>query len=88
MKKWLLLVAIVVCGALIPTGAALSDKPFNPDCHLEGINSGLDAIIAQIKRSPAYGHAGGHYGKALKDLAKTRKQLHEGCRAWNDSLKK
>ncbi len=85
MKKHSL--AIVV-GVLLPAGAAFSDAPFNPDCHLQGINSGLDSVIAQIKSSPAFGYAGGHYASALQDLEQTRKQLHQGCRAWNKSLAK
>ncbi len=85
MKK---LMTAVVFAVLMPAGVALADQPFNPDCHLEGINGGLDSIIAQIKSSPAYSHAGGHYAQAVKDLEKTRKQLHEGCHDWNKSLRR
>jgi len=45
-------------------------------------------VREQIKASPALGHAGGHYQRALGDIEQTRKQLHEGCRAWNKSLHK
>ena len=45
-------------------------------------------VREQIKASPALGHAGGHYQRALEDIEQTRKQLHEGCRAWNKSLHK
>ena len=86
MKK--LMVAIVAGSVLVLSGAALSDEPFNADCHIQGINDGIDGVIAQIKSSPAFGHAGGHYANAIKDLEKTRKQLHEGCHAWNKGLKK
>jgi hypothetical protein len=80
--------AVVLAATLIPAGAALADEPFNPDCHLQGINQGIDSVIAQIKSSPAYGHAGGHYANAIKDLERTKTQLHEGCHAWNKSLRR
>jgi hypothetical protein len=83
------LILSLFAGAMLLTAtAAIADEPFNPDCHLQGINDGIDGVIAQIKSSPALGHAGGHYAKALKDLEATKKQLHEGCHAWNKSLKK
>jgi hypothetical protein len=69
--------------SLFGSTPAEADEAFPSDCHLEGINLGLDSTIAQIKSSPAAGHAGGHYGRALLDIEAVRKQLHEGCRVWN-----
>ena len=83
MKTLKTIAAVLVLGAAAP---ALADHPFNPDCHLEGINQALDSVMAQIQSSPAFGHAGGHYGRALEDLKKVKNQLHDGCRAWNGSL--
>jgi hypothetical protein len=48
----------------------------------------IDSIKEQIQSSPALGHAGGHYRRALEDADQVRRQLHEGCRAWNKSLRK
>jgi hypothetical protein len=80
---------------LVSSGVAMAadappagDKEFNPDCHLDGINQALDGAAEQIKSSPAYGHAGKHYAKALKDLEAVKKQLREGCHAWNKEQKK
>ena len=54
----------------------------NPDCHLDSIEAAIDGVIGAVEASPACGHAGGHYAKAVKDLNGTRKQLREGCAAW------
>ena len=85
MKRILL---TAVTGLLVfgCTGLARADEPFNPDCHLREINEKLDALEMHIKTSPAWGAAAGHYGRAMDDLEKVRKQLHEGCRAWNEGL--
>ena len=86
MKKlmtWSVFAAAVLAGPI-----ARADAPFNPDCHLEAINASLDSVRDQVKSSPALGHAGGHYKHALEDLEKLRKQLHAGCHAWNQGLKK
>jgi hypothetical protein len=85
VKRTLLSIALALC---LAPAVARADAPFNPDCHLEAINASFDSIRDQIKSSPALGHAGGHYKRALEDIERTRKQLHEGCRAWNKSLKK
>jgi hypothetical protein len=77
-----------VAAVLLAPAIARAEEGFNPDCHLEAINASLDSVRDQIKSSPALGHAGGHYKRALEDIEKTRKQLHEGCRTWNKSLKK
>jgi hypothetical protein len=83
------LAALAIGGGLTMTSspAEADDHPFNPDCHLEGINGSLDSAIAQIRSSPAIGHAGGHYGKALEDLQRVKNQLHAGCYAWNKDKK-
>jgi hypothetical protein len=73
---------------LLAPAVARADEHFNPDCHLEAINSSLDSVREQVKSSPALGHAAGHYKRALEDVEHVRKQLHEGCRAWNKGLKK
>ena len=78
----------IAAALLLAPAVARADQPFNPDCHLEAIKASLDSVRDQIKASPAYGHAGGHYRRSLEDLERTRKQLHEGCRAWNKSVKK
>jgi hypothetical protein len=80
---------MLASGAALMTGSnALADAPFPPDCRLAGINQGIDGAIAEIKQSPALGHAGGHYAKAIKDLEAVKKQLHEGCHAWNKDHEK
>ncbi len=84
----ILLSSIAAALLLAPVAARAAEAGFNPDCHLEAINSGLDSVRDQIKSSPALGHAGGHYAKALQALEAVRKQLHEGCHAWNASMKK
>jgi hypothetical protein len=84
MKRTLLVSLVAL--SLAPVASA-QGKDFNPDCHLEGINQGLDGVRDEIKSSPALGHAGGHYKRALQDIEKLRKQLHEGCHAWIKSAK-
>src|SRR5712672_1935185 len=37
---------------------------------------------------PLWVIAGGHYKRALEEIEQTRKQLHEGCRAWNKNLQR
>ena len=64
-------------------------------CRPGSIYASFDSVCEQIKaKSPAgprgrslLGHAAGHYKRALEDIEHVRKQLHEGCRAWNKSLK-
>lgn len=56
--------------------------PNKADCKLDDINAALDNAIAAIKASPAIGHAGGHYKKAVADLERTKKQLAIGCNQW------
>jgi hypothetical protein len=78
------LAALAIGGlTMTATPAEADDHPFNPDCHLEAINQSLDSVIIQIRSSPAIGHAGGHYGKALEDIQRVKNQLHAGCYAWN-----
>jgi hypothetical protein len=81
MKR--ILTATLMGSMILSAGAAFADPQYNPDCHLDSINQSIDAAIAQIKSSPAAGQAGGHYGKAVKDLEHTKKQLEEGCVKWN-----
>jgi hypothetical protein len=78
---------VVLLGTLV-SGAlwARADEHFNPDCHLQGINRDLDSAIGQIRSSPAYGHAAGHYAKAIQDLEQVKTQLHDGCGNWNMSM--
>ena len=73
----------VAAGMLLWPPPAAADAPFPPDCHLDGINQGLDSAIAQIKSSPALGHADGEYGKALASIQEVKNHLHNGCRDWN-----
>jgi hypothetical protein len=75
---------VVAAGMLIWTAPASADAPFPADCHLDGINQGLDSAIAQIKSSPALGHADGEYGKALASIQEVKNHLHNGCRDWNE----
>ncbi len=75
--------SLFASSVMFAAAPALADHPFPPDCHLEGINMQLDAAMAQIRSSPAWGHAGGHYARALEDIQKVKKNLHEGCRAYN-----
>jgi hypothetical protein len=75
--------SLFASSVLFAAAPALADHPFPPDCHLEGINRSLDEAINQIHSSPAWGHAGGHYAKAERDLQNVTKNLHEGCRAFN-----
>jgi hypothetical protein len=86
MKRLVLFTLTAV--TLLAPALVRAEQPFNPDCKLDAINSSIDSIKEQIKSSPANGHAAGHYKRALGDAEKLRKQLHEGCRAWNKSLKK
>jgi hypothetical protein len=83
-----MLLSSIAAALLLGPAVARADEPFNPDCHLQAINASLDSVREQIKSSPAYGHAAGHYKRSLEDIERTRKQLHEGCRAWNRSLRK
>ena len=69
-------------GAPPPTGGAATTAPNEADCKISDINGALDTAMNAIKASPAMGHAGGHYAKALKDLEGVKKQLDEGCKAW------
>lgn len=69
---------LVICLA----GVAQADEHWHPHCRIEGIEQGLNAAITEIKQSPAMGHAGGHYGRAIEDIERTKKQIREGCRAW------
>ena len=86
MKR--ILLSSLVAGLLLAPAIAKAEEGFNPDCHLEAINTSLDSVRDQVKSSPALGHAGGHYKRALEDIEKLRKQLHEGCHAWNAGMKK
>ncbi len=86
MKKTL--VAMLAGAVLLPASAVLAEEaappaaPNEADCKLTEISKALDDAMAAIKASPAYGHAGGHYAKAEKDLHATKKQLETGCKAW------
>jgi hypothetical protein len=63
-------------------------SPAHKDCKIEAIEVGLNGVMTAIEGSPACGHAAGHYGKAIRDLYKTEKQLREGCDAWNKGGRK
>ncbi len=76
--------AVAVTAMLIWAPPAGADAPFPADCHLDGINQSLDSAIAQIKSSPALGHADGEYGKALQSIQEVKNHLHNGCRDWNE----
>lgn len=78
--------SVLAAATLLGPGTALADRPFPPDCHLEFINGRIDEAINQIRSSPAWGHAAGHYAHAIDDLQKVKHQLHEGCKAWNMSM--
>lgn len=78
MKAFFGVVAGVV---LFSAGLAKADE-FHPHCRIAGIDQGLNAAITEIKQSPANGHAGGHYARAIEDIEKVKKQLREGCRVW------
>jgi len=81
MKRTLM--GLVVGVGLLGAGAALADgDDFHPHCRIAAIEQQLSAAIGEIKQSPAYRHAGGHYGRAIEDIEKTKRQLREGCRAW------
>lgn len=74
-------VAMAEGDAAAPAAAAPAAHT-EADCQLDAINAKIDEAITAVKASPAYGEAKGHYGKAEKDLLKTKKQLEEGCKAW------
>ncbi len=85
MKR--ILTSLVAGSLILSSAAAMAGE--NPDCKLDAADASIQATIDAIKSSPAYGHAGGHYGKAEKDLGAVKKQLHAGCAAWNkDQAKK
>jgi hypothetical protein len=91
MKRMLL--ASLTGLMLLPAGLAVAadaakEAPYPADCKLDAINASLDSVRDQVKASPAYGHAAGHYAKAEKDVEEIRKQLHEGCRAWEKEASK
>ena len=83
MKKIFL---VLFAGLLLMFGAIFSysqdTTPSKADCKLDDINAAIDNAIAAIKASPAIGHAGGHYKRAVVDLEKTKKQLAIGCNQW------
>jgi hypothetical protein len=80
MKKTLF--GVVAGLAICTAGVAHADENWHPHCRIAGIEQGINAAITEIKQSPAMGHAGGHYGRAIEDLEKTKRQIREGCRAW------
>ncbi|HUB06530.1 MAG TPA: hypothetical protein VMB50_06000 [Myxococcales bacterium] len=84
MKK--IVFSAFAAAMLLGPATALADRPYPPDCHLEFINQQIDQAMAQIHSSPAWGHAMGHYAKALDSLQHVKRELHEGCKAWNQSM--
>lgn len=74
-------------GGLVLLAAPVA-RAEDPACGLQAIDRGIDDAIKEIKQSPAMGHAGGHYGKAIKDLMETKKQLRVGCADWDKAGKK
>ena len=79
-------IAMACCCALL--GLASTARAEDAACGLSAIDDGINQAVSQIKSSPANGHAGGHYGKAIRDLEATKKNLHEGCKAWDKEGKK
>jgi hypothetical protein len=57
-------------------------KDVNPKCGIATIDRAIADAEREISASPASGHAGGHYAKAIRDLEATKRQLHDGCAAW------
>jgi hypothetical protein len=78
------IVMMMAAGAtLLGSGIARADgDDWHPRCRIQGIEQQLNGAITEIKQSPAMGHAGGHYGHAIEDIEKVKRQLREGCRAW------
>lgn len=70
-----------LAGAAVLLAAPLA-RAEDPACGLSAIDQGIDGAMAEIKQSPAMGHAGGHYAKALKELHATKAQLRVGCADW------
>jgi hypothetical protein len=89
MKKALFSAAALA--AVVGSVLFLGEPPASADddaCGLRLIDLGIDGAIVEIKASPAIGHAGGHYGRAIRDLEATRRQLHDGCGDWEKGGKK
>ena len=82
MKKVLVTLGFVVGGVGVISAPAQAE---HPKCALGVIDRAIDDAEKEIRASPAIGHAGGHYAKALSDLQTTKRQLHEGCDAWEKS---
>jgi hypothetical protein len=60
----------------------------DPACSIDLIEAAINGVIAAVEGSPACGHAGGHYAKAVRDLYATESQLRIGCRDWVKDGKK
>ena len=74
---------IAIFGTVLRSETAQADDAFPADCRLNAIDPQIDALSAVITSSPALGHAGGHYARAIDDLKRIKAQLHEGCTVWN-----
>ena len=57
-------------------------------CALVAINKDLLSVEKEIRQSPAYGHAHGHYRLALHLIGHAMRQLNHGCHAYKRDLKK
>jgi hypothetical protein len=73
---------LVAGSVLFGAGLAQADDDWHPRCRIHEIEEHMNRAIGEIKQSPAMGHAGGHYGRAIEDLEKVKRQLREGCHAW------
>jgi hypothetical protein len=85
MKKTILAIGIgmgIGAGAMFLGARVGNADEFHEGCRIKGIEQGLSAAITEIKQSPAFGHAGGHYKRSIEDIEKTKHQLREGCHAW------
>jgi hypothetical protein len=88
MKKKLVSLTLAVGVIAAIAGPASVAQAEDPKCGIGPIDRAVSDAEREIKSSPASGHAGGHYAKALRDLQATKRQLHDGCAAWeNDGAK-
>lgn len=60
----------------------------DPACKIDAVESAISRLSDIVKSSPAFGHAGGHYAKALKKVQESRTELEGGCAQWEKDGKK
>lgn len=75
----------VAGSVLLGAGFAQADEEWHPRCRIHEIEEHMNHAINEIKQSPAYGEAGGHYGRAIEDLERVKRQLRDGCHVWMKS---